>query len=201
MLHALPSLKSAAVLFACSVLACFSSSISAEDATALSFVDRLNAELQRAAHWNSDQGATARAVCEHISRSLLDLTTMMETASSGVIASMDRAQRATYKSAFIARVVRDCSANVKDYLGHNVELAGVRPLKSGAMIIATRSQSDVAPSRLVMWQVQAQTSGEPVVQDIFVDGRSAMLTLREEAANALSRDPANFDALILTLIR
>jgi len=54
---------------------------------------------------------------------------------------------------------------------------------------------------LVMWQVKAQTSGEPVVQDIFVDGRSAMLTLREEAANALSRDPANFDALILTLIR
>jgi ABC-type transporter MlaC component len=200
-LHALPSLKSAAVLFACSVLACFSSSISAEDATALSFVDRLNAELQRAAHWNSDQGAKARAVCEHISRSLLDLTTMMETASSGVIASMDRAQRATYKSAFIARVVRDCSANVKDYLGHNVELAGVRPLKSGAKIIATRSQSDVAPSRLVMWQVQAQTPGEPVVQDIFIDGRSAMLTLREEAANDLSRDPANFDALILTLMR
>ena len=108
--------------------------------------------------------------------------------------------REAYKTAFLRRVLRDCATNAMTYMATgNIELAGVRMLPSGERIVGTRGQGEA--QKIVMWQVRLKEPGRLVVTDVLVEGRSAMLALREKASLAEEREPGNVDALIGSLER
>jgi hypothetical protein len=73
-------------------------------------------------------------------------------------------------------------------------------LPTGERFIGTRSQG-AAAEKILMWQVRFREPGKLMVTDVFVEGRSAMLSLREQASLALERDPGDVSALIGSLGR
>ena len=171
----------------------------AGDGPDLNFVGRLNTAIRNAVAEPGNPRDAAMRLCEDVSGSLLDLQAMMITASAGAYNRLDSPHREAYRAAFLRRVVKDCVTNAAPYMGADVELAGVRSLPSGERIIGTRSRASA--EKILMWQTRLNAAGGLVVTDVLVDGRSAMLSLREQASLALERDPGDINALIQSLER
>jgi hypothetical protein len=109
--------------------------------------------------------------------------------------SYQRHHRDAYATAFKKRIIRDCTTNAGGYLHSAVQLVGVRQLPSGDKLIGTRSEGS-ADGKILMWQVHPKEKGRLMVTDLLVDGRSAMLTLREEAGVAIERNDGDVAAAI-----
>lgn len=169
------------------------------DRASLNFVSRLNAAIKSAVAASGEPAAAALRFCEDISASTLDLDAMMISASAGRYERLNVPHREAYKTAFRRRVIRDCATNAVTYMAGKVELAGVRTLASGEQIVGTRGQGEA--EKIIMWQVRAKEPGRLVVTDVLVEGRSAMLSLREKANLAQEREPGDVDALIGSLER
>lgn len=171
----------------------------ADDRASLNFVSRLNAAIKSAVAVSGEPATAALRFCEDISASTLDLNAMMISASAGRYEWLNAPHREAYKTAFRRRVIRDCATNAVSYMAGKVELVGERTLASGEQIVGTRGQGEA--EKIVMWQVRAKEPGKLVVTDVLVEGRSAMLSLREKASLAQEREPGNVDALIGSLER
>lgn len=180
--------------FACTAPA----SAQAGDAAGLNFVGHLNTAIKKAAA--GDPRVAAQRLCEDLGDSMLDLETMMKTASAGIWDRMDPSQRQAYRTAFHRHLMKDCAKNAADYLRATVELTGVRSLPAGEKIIGTRRQG-VEDGKIMMWKVRPKEAGKLMVTDVLVEGRSAMLTLREQATLANERSPGDVSALIDALER
>jgi ABC-type transporter MlaC component len=172
----------------------------ASDAASLNFVGRLNSAIKRAMAASGDMRGAARQLCEDLSGTALDLEAMMKTASAGAWERMGPPQREAYHAAFRRRIMKDCVTNAADYLRATVELVGVRSLPTGEKIIGTRTQN-LEDAKILMWQVRSRESGKLMVTDVLVEGRSAILTLRQQASLSLAQNPGDIDALIDSLER
>jgi ABC-type transporter MlaC component len=186
--------RSSAWLLAAFLCATAARSESADPAS-LEFINRTNATIARAVAASGDVRVAARHVCDDLAATSLDLETMMKTAAGGAWNKFDSVQRDAYGTAFRKRIIRDCTANAGGYLQSAVHLVGVRQLPSGDKLIGTRS-GESADAKTLMWQVRPREKGRLMVTDLLVDGRSAMLTLREEAGVAIERNDGDVAAAI-----
>lgn len=152
------------------------------------FLARLNAAIGRAA--SAADGA--RALCADVLGWAADLDAMAKTASAGAWERMDQAKRSAFRTALEKALIRDCVGPASRALGRPVELAGVRALPNGDLLIATRS-AGVESGAPLLWRGRAGKSGGYRVTDLVYEGRSAVLSTREAAEAALARsggDPA-----------
>jgi ABC-type transporter MlaC component len=178
----------------------------AGDAAGLNFVGHLNTAIKKAAGATGDLRVAAQRLCEDLGDSTLDLEAMMKTASADAWDSMDPTQRDAYRTAFRRHLMKDCARNAADYLRATVELAGVRSLPAGEKIIGARRQG-AEDGKIMMWKVRPKPKeagkepGKLMVTDVLVEGRSAMLALREQATLANERNPGDVSALIDALER
>jgi ABC-type transporter MlaC component len=170
------------------------------DPVSLEFINRTNASIARAVAASGDVRAAARRVCDDLAATSLDLDAMMKTAAGRAWDKFDPVQREAYASAFKKRIIRDCTANAGNHLHSAVQLVGVRQLPSGDKLIGTRSEGS-ADGKILMWQVHPREKGRLMVTDLLVDGRSAMLTLREEAGVAIERNDGDVAAAIAAVDR
>lgn len=170
------------------------------DPASLEFINRTNATIAKAIAASGDVRAAARRVCDDLASSSLDLEAMMKTAAGRAWDKFDDVQREAYEAAFRKRIIRDCTANAGGYLQSAVQLVGVRKLPSGDKLIGTRSEGS-ADAKVLMWQVHPKEKGRLMVTDLLVDGRSAMLTLREEAGVAIERNDGDVAAAIGAVAR
>jgi ABC-type transporter MlaC component len=170
------------------------------DATGLNFVGRLNTAIKKATATTGDLRVAAQRLCEDLGDSTLDLEAMMKTASADTWERMDASQSEAYRAAFRKHLMKDCARNAADYLRTTVELAGVRSLPAGEKIIGTRRQG-ADDGKILMWKVRSREAGKLMVTDLLVEGRSAMLALREQASLANERNPGDVSALIDALER
>lgn len=168
--------------------------VSAADSEAARFVGQLNAAIDKGSTLVADPQGMARLICSDIAASSLDLATMMKTASAGASEQMDQTQRKMFGAALRRRLVHDCVVNAPEYLGGSVALAGVRHLSSGETLVGTRSKS-MNEASILMWQVRP-AEGKYLATDLLINGRSAMLTLREQSALSLASNPGDISALI-----
>jgi ABC-type transporter MlaC component len=195
-----PALRIAAVI-ALAWSACTApASGETRDAASLNFIGRLNTAIKKATAATGDLRVAAQRLCEDLGDSALDLEAMMKTASADAWDRMDPSQAEAYRAAFRRRILRDCEKSAADYLRATVELAGVRSLANGEKIIGTRNQAS-DDGKILMWQVHSKEAGKLMVTDVLVEGRSAMLTLREQASLAIERNPGDVSALIDSLER
>jgi ABC-type transporter MlaC component len=171
----------------------------AVDSAGVRFVAELNAAIGKGLAGASDPRAAARAICAGIADTALDVAAMMATASAGASETMDETQREAFRRAFMKRLVRDCAAHAPDYLLGPVTLAGVRKLKSGDLVVGTRSRG-ADEAKILMWQVRP-AEGRYLATDLLVDGRSAMGALREQSALSLEKSPGDIAALIAVIER
>jgi ABC-type transporter MlaC component len=165
------------------------------DPASLEFIHRTNATIAKAVAASGDIRAATRRVCDDLASTSLDLEAMMKTAAGGAWDKFDTVQREAYGAAFKKRIIRDCTANAGGYLQSQVQLVGVRQLPSGDKLIGTRSEGS-PDAKILMWQVRPREKGRLMVTDLLVNGRSAMLTLQEEAGVAIERNDGNVAAAI-----
>jgi ABC-type transporter MlaC component len=170
------------------------------DPASLEFINRTNATIAKAVAASVDVRAASRRVCDDLASSSLDLEAMMKTAAGRAWDKFDSVQREAYGVAFRKRIIRDCTTHAGGYLHSAVQLVGVRQLPSGSKLIGTRSEG-VPDAKVLMWQVHPKEKGRLMVTDLLVDGRSAMLTLREEAGVAIERNDGDVAAAIAAVER
>lgn len=170
------------------------------NAADLNFIARLNATIRKAVTKTRDPAGATQRFCEDICSSLLNIDVMMSTASADIYQQLSNSHRDLYRAGFLRRVIKDCASAATPYMSADVELAGIRSLASGERIIGTRSRAADA-DKIIMWQVRPDATGELTVTDVLVDGRSAMLSLREQATLSLERNPGDISALIQSLER
>ena len=170
------------------------------DAASTDFIRQLNSGIDRATASSSDRRVAAQSLCDDLSRSMLDLETMMKNASADAWRTMDLEQREMYRTAFRRRIIHDCSTRAFTYLQTSIELAGVRTLPNGEKFIGTRAQAST-DGRVLMWKVRSKAPGKLLVTDVVIDGRSAVLNMREQASLSLERSPGDISAVIGSLER
>jgi ABC-type transporter MlaC component len=85
----------------------------------------------------------------------------------------------------------ECIRVTRENQAEKVTLAGVRTASGGDRLVTTRFDS----GRLVTWRVRGSSSRVKAV-DVIADGRSAVLSARQEYARVLESNQGNVDALI-----
>jgi hypothetical protein len=159
------------------------------------FVARLNAAIARAASADGSAGA----LCADVLGWAPDLDAMARTVFAGAWEGMDRKRRGAFRAAVAQKLIRECVGPAKTALRRPVELAGVRALPSGELLIGTRS-AGAASGAPLLWRGRADRSGGFRVTDLVYEGRSAVLSMREAAQAAFARGGGD-DAAVLEALQ
>jgi hypothetical protein len=147
-------------------------------------------------------GASAQTECLGFVRALLDVRSVAQRAAAGVWNRMSAAQRSGFREAVERRAARECVAQSRNNDRAPVLFVGVRSASGGDRLLATRVEQKSRAGRTVVWRLPASGAPSPLrALDLLVDGRSTVLTLRDEVSDILDRKNGDIDALIKTLGR
>jgi len=172
------SIVGGAALFGCDVTA----QTDPEVAEFLASVNRSITEL-------TDQtGSRASATCGQIVASAINMDSVTRSALGHMWDRITSQQRTAYRAAAQRWAVRDCLQRNHDNDGHPLEFLGVRQGEAGERLLATRSGQ---PAHTVIWRLRGSRRVQAV--DIVVDGRSMILSLRDDTKALLDRNNGNFD--------
>jgi hypothetical protein len=171
--------------------ACEAASI---DAASGDFLSRLNGAITSLA---GKTGTAAYASCISYVNSLLDLDVMARRTAATVWDHMTAKQQSAYRAALERRAAKNCVNENANNSGKPAAMLGIRP--SGAeRLLATRAeQKNGEPGRTVVWRLPAGDASEGVLAvDVLVDGRSAVLSLRDEAKGLLDDNKGDINTMI-----
>lgn len=151
------------------------------------FVNYLDASVRVV---QNRSGAQSR--CREITNRLMDVDLMARAAVKDSWDQMNPQQRSSYKAAFHEKMIAECLRVTRENKAENVTLAGVRPLSGGDRLLSTRFGGE--GGRVVTWRVRG--SSRVTAIDIVYNGRSAVLSARQEYARVLESNKGNVEALI-----
>jgi hypothetical protein len=170
---------------------CRSASI---DAASSDFVSRLNSAVTSLA---GKTGKAAYASCLSYVRSLLDVDVIARRAAADVWIRMTAEQRNAFRAALERRAAHNCVTENANNSGKPAAILGIRA--SGAeRLLATRAeQKNGEPGRTVVWRLPAGDIPEGIrAVDVLIDGRSTVLSLRDEATGLLADNNQDINTLI-----
>jgi hypothetical protein len=101
---------------------------------------------------------------------------------------MSAQQRAAIRKAAGRWAVRDCVRQNQGNEGSPLDLLGLKHVESGERLLATRSSH---PAHTIVWRLPG--AGRARAVDVVVDGRSAVLSLRNETKALLSSNNDDID--------
>jgi hypothetical protein len=156
----------------------------------LASVNRSIAELAGQA------GSQASLTCGQIVVSAINMDAVTRSALGHLWDRMTPQQRATYRVAAQRWAVRDCLRQSHDIGGHPLGFLGIRQGVAGERLLATRSSQ---PAHTVIWRLRG--SGRVQAIDLVIDGRSMILSLRDETKALLDRNNGDIDMAIGALGR
>jgi hypothetical protein len=148
-------------------------------------------------------GDGATSACLRLFRSLFDEDAFVRGTADTAWQAMTASQQAAYRVAIEGRVAEECVRQNGGATGGSVILVGVRQGDGGDQLVATRGyREDGAATPTTVWRVRAPRSGAALrAVDVTVDGRSALISLRDEASAALARSSGDVNALIAAMGR
>ena len=193
-LSALPAIATLAgivLLF----LATTSLTLAQDDPAVRDFIARVNRAVYSLA---GKSGTAAETACHGLLRSLLEVDSIAQRAAAGVWERMSGAQKARYLLATEGRMAHECVLQNRNNSGAPVVFVGLRSASGGDWLLATRVDQKNSVARTVVWRLG---KGGARARDLLVDGRSTLLTLRQEVSDTLDRTNGDLDALIQTLGR
>jgi ABC-type transporter MlaC component len=135
-----------------------------------------------------EAGSKAGLTCGRIVASAINMDAIARSALGHMWDRMSPQQRAAYRSAAQRWAVRDCLRRIQDNGGNPLEFLGIRQGEAGERLLATRSSQ---PAHTVIWRLRG--SGKVRAVDIVIDGRSMILSLRDETKALLDRNSGDFD--------
>jgi len=141
-------------------------------------------------------GAQASSVCRRIVASAINMDAVVRGALSHMWNRLSLQERADYRSAAQQWAVRDCVRRNRDNGGNPLEFLGVRRGEAGDRLLATRSNQ---PAHTVIWRLRG--SGRLQAVDVVIDGRSMILSLRDETKALLDRNNGDIGMAIAALGR
>jgi ABC-type transporter MlaC component len=141
-------------------------------------------------------GSQASLTCGRIVASAINMGAVTESALGPVWDRMTSQQRAAYRVAAQRWAVRDCVRRNQDIGGNPLEFLGVRQGAAGERVLATRSSQ---PAHTVIWRLRG--SGRVRAVDVVIDGRSMILSLRDDMKAVLDHNNGDIDMAIGALGR
>lgn len=150
-------------------------------------------------HMGAGEGqGTAR--CRALMERVFDLDAMARFALGASFEKITATQRQSYRSAFEQKITIDCVRRVREYRGEQMTLLGVRAGEGGERLAATRFAVSGENGRILTWRLRA---GAPPLRalDLIVDGRSLLLSARDEYAAILKSHDGDINALITFMLR
>jgi hypothetical protein len=139
----------------------------------------------------------ASTICGRFVASAINMDAVINGALSHIAdGRLTLQQRAAYRAAAQRWAVRDCIKRNQDNSGNPLEFLGVRFGEGGERLLATRSSE---PAHTVIWRLSG--SGTLRAVDIVIDGRSMILSLRDETKTLLDRNDGDIDIAIEMLGR
>ena len=157
------------------------------------FLDSINRSIAELA---GQAGSQASLTCERIVVSAINMGAVTESALGPVWDRMTSQQRAAYRVAAQRWAVRDCVRRNQDIGGNPLEFLGVRQGVAGERLLATRSSQ---PAHTVIWRLRG--SGRVRAVDVVIDGRSMILSLRDDMKALLDHNNGDIDMAIGALGR
>lgn len=192
-LHAVATLAGIVLL----ILATTSLTLAQDDPAVRDFIARVNRAVYSLA---GKSGTAAETACHGLLRSLLDVDSIAQRAATGAWDRMSGAQKARYLRATEGRMAHECVLQNRNNSGAPVVFVGLRSASGGDWLLATRVDQKDSGARTVVWRL-GQGRAPIRARDLLVDGRSTVLTLRQEVSDTLDRTNGDLDALIQTLAR
>jgi hypothetical protein len=179
------------------ILAAALPTLAQDDPAVRDFIERVNRAVYSLA---GKSGAAAETACHGFLRSLLDVDSIGKRAAADAWDRMSGAQKARYLRATEGRMAHECALQNRNNIGAPVVFVGLRPGSGGDWLLATRVDQKDSVARTVVWRL-GKGSAPIRARDLLVDGRSTVLTLRQEVSDTLDRTNGDLDALIQTLAR
>jgi ABC-type transporter MlaC component len=130
----------------------------------------------------------ASLTCSQIVASAINMDAVTRSALGPMWDCISSRQRAAYRVAAQRWAVRGCLRQNQDNSGHPLEFLGVRQGEANERLLTTRSSQ---PSHTVIWRFHG--SGRIQAVDVVIDGRSMILSLRDETKALLDRNHGDFD--------
>jgi ABC-type transporter MlaC component len=183
-LRALRSGVAIGAIVGCAVL--FGRAAAAQtDPQVTEFLASLNRSITELAGQAESQASSA---CGRIVASAINMDAVTRSALGHIWDRISSQQRAAYRAAAQRWAVRDCLRRNQDNSGHPLEFLGVRQSEADERLLATRSSE---PAHTVIWRLRG--SGRIRAVDVVIDGRSMILSLRDETRTLLDRNNGNID--------
>jgi hypothetical protein len=164
------------------------------DAASSEFLSRLNGAITSLA---GKTGKAAYSSCLSYVRSLLDINVIARRTAAAAWDRMTPEQRSAYRAALERRAAHNCVNENANNSGKPAAILGIR--SSGAeRLLATRAeQKNGEPGRTVVWRLPAgDMSAGVLAVDVLVDGRSTVLSLRDEAKGLLDGNNGDINTMI-----
>jgi ABC-type transporter MlaC component len=135
--------------------------------------------------------AGAQSRCRDLTSRLMSVDLMARAAVKDAWDQMTPQQRSAYQAAFHDKMIGECLRVTRENKAEKVTLAGVRDASGGDKLVSTRFGGEGEGGRVVVWRVRGSRA-----VDVVSNGRSAVLSARQEYARVLESNKGNADALI-----
>lgn len=136
------------------------------------------------------------AICSRIVASAINMDAGVESALRHAGDKLSSQERSGYRRAAERWAIRDCVRINHDSGGNPLAFIGLRQGESGDVLLATRSSR---PAHNVVWRLRGAATLLAV--DVVIDGRSMVLSLRDETNALLEQNGGDMDRVIEALGR
>jgi hypothetical protein len=111
-----------------------------------------------------------------------------QSATGPIWVRMSPQQRAAFRTAARRWAIRDCIRQNQSAEGSPLVLLGLKQGEDSARLLATRSSK---PAHTIVWRLHG--AGKAQAVDVVVDGRSSVISLRNETKALLGRNNDDID--------
>ena len=171
------------------------------ESTVDAFVAQLDKSMRSIHAQAKGKADRTRAGCRDLLSRLLALDVMARATVSDDWDKMTDSQRGSFRSAFAERMASECVRSISDYDGDEIKLVGVRSPKDGDILASVRFDTEDDNSKRVTWRLRQVDSETWRAVDVILEGRSAVLTARDEFAAVLQSHDGNIEALIASMLK
>ncbi|MFN3208780.1 MAG: phospholipid-binding protein MlaC [Roseovarius sp.] len=168
------------------------------EARARALIDQVVAEINRVIASGKSTGAMI-ADFERIFARYADVNIIAQSTLGADARRASSGQLRAFTAAFQGYIARKYGKRFREFIGGQIEVTGVRPVKSWHEVRATvrlRGQAPFAVNFLV-----SDRSGRDLFFDLVIEGVSMRLSERTEIGAMLDRNGGNIDALIADVQR
>ncbi len=166
------------------------------DATARSLVDKVVADINRVIASGKSENAMIRDF-ESIFGRYADLNLISRSTLGADARRATPAQLRSFTDAFKGYIARKYGKQFNTFVGGNIEVKGVRKVKSWHEVKGTVFLQGESPFEVLF--LVSDRSGKDLFFDMVVEGISLRLTERTEVGSILDKNNGDIDAMIRDL--